>query len=76
MPEELPDEKLIEIGRAVQRVLQAWNGDWPRMLVFELLDHKRRLHVSTLQQRVKWSTPHPEDVKSEEVKFPNAPYLG
>jgi len=76
---ELSDEKFIEIGRAVHEQL-ANAGEsprrWPRILVFELFDHKRRLRISEVGERVTWSEAHSdEDFSPSEVKFTGGPYI-
>jgi hypothetical protein len=61
-------QKLLELGRAVHEHLQK-AGDWPRVLVFELYDHKRRMQISDLHDRILESKPVKDGLRSSEVIF-------
>jgi hypothetical protein len=61
----ISDEKALEIGRAVLKILEG--GDWPRVLVFDLYDHKRRVDITDLHAKLReagWS-PETDGLKDQ-----------
>lgn len=66
---DITDEKLLELGRAVYNHLRGDSG-WPRILVFELYDHRRRVSISEVVERIRWSEQNKGDTQISEIKFP------
>lgn len=66
------DEEMMVLGRAVHAEITK-PGQWPKVLCFELWDHKRRLSMMTLDQRLHCSDPNWSDIPeggAKEVAFP------
>lgn len=61
----MTEEQIAELGRSVYKLLRLKEGRTPRVLTFELFDHKRRLVVCDLTARLIASEPLREDMDGE-----------